>query len=113
MTLAFDPDWLQGAANHTLNSEPTILGLFQQALARDLRGNRSHAESVRATAISDSDSLTIYKGVHQDKFGTNTARDQVRLDQAHFNVVFNSRACHVYAQPNLGQKWEITEITGG
>ena len=113
MTLAFDANWLSGADHHTLNSQTAILALFQQSLARDLRGNRTHAEAVRNSAISSTDSLTIYKGVHQDRFATNTRRDQIRLDQTHFNVVFNQRACHVYAQPNLAQKWEITEITSG
>ncbi len=113
MTLVFDANWLSGAASHSLNSQTAILALFQQSLASDLRGNRTHAEAVRSAAISDSDTLNIYKGVHQDKFGTNTARDQIRIDQAHFNVVFGGKACHVYAQPNLAQKWEITEITGG
>lgn len=113
MALRFDKNWLKGAPNHALNSETAVLSLFQQPLASDLRGNRAHAESVRTAALSKTDELLVYKGVHQDTFGTNTKRDQVRLDQAHFNVVYSQQACHVYAQPNLSQKWEITEITGG
>jgi len=113
MTLVFADNWLRGAPQHALNSESAILALFQKPLAGDLRGDRAHAQSVRDAAISGEDELQVYQGVHQDKFGTNTARDQTRIDQAHFNVVFGGNACHIYAQPNLAQKWEITEITGG
>jgi len=112
MPLTFDRNWLSGATTHTLNNQTAVISLFQRGLASDLRGDRSHAESVRDAANAGTRPVKVYKGVHQDRFGTNTAHDQVRIDQAHFNIIFQEKACHVYVQPNLRGEWEITEITG-
>lgn len=55
--------------------------------------------------------VTMVKGVHQAKFGTGNPKDQVRVDQSHYQVRWQGAAHHIYVQPNLSQKWDITEIT--
>jgi hypothetical protein len=55
--------------------------------------------------------VVMVKGVHQAKFGAANPLDQVRVDQTHYQVRWAGAAHHIYVQPNLSAKWEITEMT--
>lgn len=113
MPLTFRSNWLDRASSHAINKQPAIVALFGRALPSILNGDSSWAAEVRAAALSkDGETVEVYAGIHQDKYFSNTARDQTRIDQSHFNVVYKGAARHVYVQPNLRGEYEITEITG-
>lgn len=107
--LVFAPNWLSGASDHPCNTEDAIRDLFKNRF-NILRTHGGWADTVRGLALGDGDTVRVYKGIHQEKFGSSNPRDQVRIDQSHFNVFVQGRPCHVYVEPYVS-RYEITEIT--
>lgn len=65
-----------------------------------------------ATILHKTDKdVIMVKGIHQAVFFSSNPRDQHRIDQTHYRVEWGGKQHHIYVQPNLAQKWDITEIT--
>ena len=75
------------------------------------KGDKTNGLLVEAILNKTETQVVMVKGVHQAAFGAANPRDQVRIDQTHYQVRFAGAAHHVYVSPNLAQKWDITEIT--
>lgn len=79
--------------------------------ARDFRKDATNGGLVAAILDKAEKKVIMVKGLHQATFGSSNVRDQDRIDQSHFRVEWAGKQHHIYVQPNLAQKWEITEIT--
>ena len=113
MSLIFEPNWLVRLTDkdrqNKLNTETDIKGLFSAVKLE--RGDRTKANVVLSMLRSGEVDVIVYKGLHQSKYFSNNPLDNSRIDQAHFNVLIQGVAYHVYVQPSLSGKFEITEIS--
>lgn len=97
-----------------LNKEGALEALckaYQKSAAKDFRKDATNGGLVAAIMDDAATSVIMVKGLHQAAFVSNNPRDQTRLDQTHFRVEWAGKQHHIYVQPNLGGKWDITEIT--
>ena len=97
-----------------LNQEGVLEALcdkLKKSGGTSCRSDKTGGALVHAILASEKKSVIMVKGVHQAKFGSGNARDQHRLDQTHYRVTFQGKSHHIYVQPNLAQKWDITEVT--
>lgn len=95
-----------------LNKEGVLEKLIENF--KNANAGKDATNGALRTAILDKTTtqVTMVKGVHQAKFFSKNVRDQGRIDQTHYQVKWvRADPHHIYVQPNLSQKWDVTEIT--
>lgn len=118
------PDWatpsFKGQAEKltkdeaALNQEgvlEALCGAHQTSAGKSCRSDATKGALVAAILHKTEKSVIMVKGLHQAKFVSNNVLDQNRIDQTHYRVEWAGKQHHIYVQPNLAQKWDITEIT--
>ena len=96
---------------NTVNALNDLAAKHKKKACADFRSDATAGLLIEAILDPAKTDVVMVKGVHQAKFGTNNPRDQVRIDQTHYQVRWGGKADHIYVQPNLGGNWDITEIT--